>query len=59
MNDTPESGLADLIFRYGEERGSRRIARLIAEARRKQPIETTLELAEVVTRALERCAGKS
>ena len=41
VNDTPESELADLIFRYGEERGSRRIARFIAEARRKRPIETT------------------
>src|SRR5437870_4502270 len=44
VHDTPEGELADLIFRYGEERGSRRIARFIAEARRKQPIETTLEL---------------
>src|SRR5829696_2094918 len=58
VNDTPESELADLIFRYGEERGSRRIARLIAEARRKQPIETTLELAELVTRALGGRHGK-
>jgi 16S rRNA (cytosine1402-N4)-methyltransferase len=58
VNDMPESELADLIFRYGEERGSRRIARLIAEARRKQPIETTLELAELVTRALGGRHGK-
>src|SRR3954469_8077687 len=48
VNDTPQSEGADLIFRYGEERGSRRIARFIAEARRKQPIEHTVELAELV-----------
>jgi len=58
VNDTPESELADLIFRYGEERGSRRVARFIAEARRKQPIERTLELAELVTRALGGRHGK-
>jgi 16S rRNA (cytosine1402-N4)-methyltransferase len=58
VNDTPESELADLIFRYGEERGSRRIARFIVEARRKRPIETTTELAELVTRALGGRHGK-
>jgi 16S rRNA (cytosine1402-N4)-methyltransferase len=58
VNNTPESELADLIFRYGEERGSRRVARFIAEARRKQPIERTLELAELVTRALGGRHGK-
>jgi 16S rRNA (cytosine1402-N4)-methyltransferase len=58
VNSTPESELADLIFRYGEERGSRRIARFIAEARRKQPIDTTIELAELVARALGGRHGK-
>jgi 16S rRNA (cytosine1402-N4)-methyltransferase len=58
VNDTPESELADLIFRYGEERGSRRVARFIAEARRKRSIETTIELAELVTRALGGRHGK-
>ena len=58
VNNTPESELADLIFRYGEERGSRRVARFIAEARRKRPIETTVELAELVTRALGGRHGK-
>ncbi len=58
VNDTPESELADLIFRYGEERGSRRVARFIAEARRKRPIDTTLELADLVTRALGGRHGK-
>src|SRR5581483_2415544 len=58
VNETPESDLADLIFRYGEERGSRRIARFIAEARRKRPIATTGELAELVAQALGGRHGK-
>jgi 16S rRNA (cytosine1402-N4)-methyltransferase len=40
--------LADILYRYGEEKQSRRIARAIAEAR---PIETTGQLAEVIARA--------
>ncbi len=47
-----ETELANLIYRYGEERASRRIARFIVEARRRSPITTTAELAAVVTRAL-------
>jgi 16S rRNA (cytosine1402-N4)-methyltransferase len=58
VNETPEGELADLIYRYGEERGSRRVARFIAEARRKRPIETTSELAELVARALGGRHGK-
>ena len=58
VNDTPENELADLIFRYGEERGSRRVARFITEARRKQPIERTLELADLVARSLGGRHGK-
>ena len=44
--------LARIIYTYGEERGSRRIARLIVEARRRGPIETTGELRAIVERAL-------
>ncbi len=51
-----ERELADLIFRWGEERGSRRIARAIVEARRRAPIRTTTALAEVVARAIPRAA---
>jgi 16S rRNA (cytosine1402-N4)-methyltransferase len=40
--------LADLIFQYGEERHSRRIARAIVEGRRSEPIRTSAQLAEVV-----------
>lgn len=58
VNDTPEQALADLIYRYGDERGSRRIARVIAEARRKERIESTGQLAALVARALGGRHGK-
>lgn len=43
-----EKALADVLYKYGDERFSRRIARAIVEARTKQPIETTLQLAEII-----------
>lgn len=52
VNDLDEKELADLIFEYGEERHSRRIARKIVEARRVEPILTTARLAEVVRRGV-------
>lgn len=52
VNTLPETELADLIFRYGEERGSRRIARRIVEQRERAPIRSTTELAEIVQRAV-------
>jgi 16S rRNA (cytosine1402-N4)-methyltransferase len=52
VNELPEEQLANLIYRYGEEHGSRRIARQIVEARRRSPFSTTGELANLVARAL-------
>jgi 16S rRNA (cytosine1402-N4)-methyltransferase len=52
VNDLDEKELADLIFEYGEERHSRRIARRIVEARRVEPIATTARLAEVVRKGV-------
>lgn len=49
-----ERELADVIYKYGEERGSRRIARKIVEARAGEPILTTGRLAELVRSALPR-----
>lgn len=49
VNNLPEKELADLIYRYGEERRSRQVARAIVNAR---PIETTQELAQLVARAV-------
>ncbi|RMH12393.1 MAG: 16S rRNA (cytosine(1402)-N(4))-methyltransferase RsmH [Planctomycetota bacterium] len=51
IKDLSEKDLADLIFRYGEDRLSRRIARAIVEARAREPISTTVQLAEIVRRA--------
>jgi len=52
VNQIDEKELADLIYSYGEERYSRRIARAIVAARKTHPIERTAELAEIVRRAL-------
>jgi len=46
VNHLPESDLADLIYRYGEERRSRKIARAIVKRR---PIDSTFQLAEIVS----------
>jgi 16S rRNA (cytosine1402-N4)-methyltransferase len=51
VNGLSERDLANLLFRYGEERRSRRIARRIIEARRQGKIETTTQLADIVSRA--------
>ena len=48
----PERELADLIYKYGEERYSRRIARAIALSRKTHPLRTTFDLVSVVSRAV-------
>lgn len=53
-----ERELADLIYQYGEERFSRRIARRIVELRQRTPLETTEQLADVVRRCVPRPKGK-
>jgi 16S rRNA (cytosine1402-N4)-methyltransferase len=58
VNRLPEAELADIIYRYGEERASRRIARRIVETRRRSPFRTTLALAEVVRGAARRPRGR-
>lgn len=52
-----ERELADIIYRYGEERHSRRIAKAIVETRKTSPIETTAQLAEIVRRCVPRSKG--
>ncbi|PLK26403.1 16S rRNA (cytosine(1402)-N(4))-methyltransferase RsmH [Novosphingobium sp. TH158] len=49
LNEAAESEIADVLFQYGEERQSRRVARAIVAAR---PLETTGQLANVVRKAL-------
>ncbi len=48
VNEYPERELARIIWEYGEEKLSRKIARAIVRYRKKKPIETTKELAEIV-----------
>ena len=52
VNEAGEAELADILWRYGEERRSRRVARAIVERRKEKRIETTGELAEIVRRAV-------
>jgi len=52
IHEATESEIADVLFRYGEERYARRIARAIASRRDEHPIETTSELAEIVRGAV-------
>ena len=54
VNSSSERDLANLIYRLGEERHSRRIARALMKAR---PIRSTTELAQVVTRAIPSRSG--
>lgn len=58
VNTLDERALADVIFQYGEEHASRRIARYIVDARKRAPLTRTSELAQVVTRALGGRHGK-
>ena len=51
VNNYSENDLANLIFRYGEEKLSRKIAHLISEKRSEKPIETTGELVEIIKKA--------
>ena len=52
LNAAGEKEIADVIYRYGEERASRRIARAIVNCRNETPITTTRQLAELVKRVL-------
>jgi 16S rRNA (cytosine1402-N4)-methyltransferase len=58
VNRTDERTLADLIYRFGQDRASRRIARFIVQQRRRQPITTTGQLAAIVGKALQRQGKK-
>ena len=54
VNTASEGELADILFHYGEERASRRIARAIVKARTARPIARTRELAAIVEGCLPR-----
>lgn len=48
VNNYDEKELADIIYRYGEEKFSRRIAANIVKSREEKPIETTFELVDII-----------
>lgn len=52
VNTWEEKNLADIIYGYGEERYARRIARGIAEARKKREIQTTFDLVKIISDAV-------
>jgi 16S rRNA (cytosine1402-N4)-methyltransferase len=54
----PERDLADLFWKYGEDRYSRRIARQIVATRRREPLQTTRQLAELVRRCVPRSKNR-
>ena len=54
VNTASDTLLADILYHYGEERASRRIAGAILRARAEAPITTTLRLAEIVAKCLPR-----
>ena len=57
LEELSQEELADVIFRYGEERFSRRIARRIVERRRQRPIRTSAELASLIRQCVPRSRG--
>lgn len=50
VNSYSEEALANIIFKYGEEKFSRRIASAIVRQRKLKPIESTLELANIIAK---------
>ncbi len=52
VNEYTEFDLADIIWKYGEERWAKRIAQFIVEERSIKPIETTFELNEIIKKAV-------
>lgn len=52
LADLSEEEIADIIYQYGEERYSRRIARQIVEFRKKEPLLTTFQLVNLIRRAM-------
>lgn len=58
VNNEKEEEIARVIYEFGDEPSSRKIARYIVEARKESPIETTNQLASIVRKAINRRPGK-
>ncbi|MDN4599915.1 16S rRNA (cytosine(1402)-N(4))-methyltransferase RsmH [Paenibacillus sp. F6_3S_P_1C] len=59
VNEWPEEEIARILYRYGEEKFSRRIARVIVEKRKHSPIETTGELVELIKEGIPAAARRT
>jgi len=57
VNSASEEELANILFEYGEERQSRKVARAIVRARERSPLETTFQLTSVVASAVGKRPG--
>ena len=58
VNEYSEDELSEIIYKYGEERWSKRIAQFIVAERSKKPIETTFELVDIIKKAVPKGARK-
>ena len=58
VNEYSEDELSEIIYKYGEERWSKRIAQFIVAERKQKPIETTFELVDVIKKAVPKGARK-
>ncbi len=58
VNTWEEKTLADIIYGFGEEKYSRKIAKAIVEGRSKKPIETTFDLVEIIENAVGKAYKK-
>lgn len=52
VNNLNEEEISDLLWSFGQERWHNRIARFLVQARQRQPIATTLQLSQIVTKAV-------
>jgi 16S rRNA (cytosine1402-N4)-methyltransferase len=59
VNEWPEAEIARILYRYGEEKFSRRIARVIVDKRSKSEIETTGELVELIKEGIPAAARRT
>ena len=59
VNTYSQKQLADVLYRYGDEKFSRQIARRIVEKRQQKPIETTFELVDIIKEAIPAYARRT
>ncbi|WP_433946134.1 16S rRNA (cytosine(1402)-N(4))-methyltransferase RsmH [Paenibacillus sp. SN-8-1] len=59
INEWPEKEIARILFQYGEEKFSRRIAKVIADSRLETPVETTGQLVELIKMGIPAAARRT